>query len=322
MAVYTDVEFGQAAKLLSDLGLGRLLSLKGIESGIENTNYFATSDQGDWVLTVFERLSADELPYFLELKRHLGHGGLLVPVPQGSSAGRLVHQISNKPAAVVSRLQGRPETKPGVDHCRQVGLFLAQMHRIGQSFQPRQDHSRGWPWCATVVPQIKPFVGAEVSALLDSELAHLQAVAASPAGQALPRGHIHADLFRDNAMFIESNDGPRLSGVLDFYFAGVDVLLFDVAVCINDWCVDDATGRIDSKRALALVTAYRSQREWEPDECRLLPSLLQAAAFRFWLSRLWDWHLPRAASLLKPKDPTHFERVLKDRIAHPWAPQP
>jgi homoserine kinase type II len=145
------------------------------------------------------------------------------------------------------------------------------------------------------------------------ELAFQNHVAASSAYAALPRGPVHADLFRDNVMF---EDG-RLSGFFDFYFAGVDSWLFDVAVCLNDWAVDLPTGAHDPERARAFVTAYGDVRPLSAAERQLLPAMVRAGALRFWISRLWDFHLPREASLLKPHDPTHFERVLRQRVAHP-----
>ncbi len=320
MAVYTDVAFDDASALLASLGLGRLLKLHGIRSGIENTNYFATTDQGEWVLTLFERLPRQELPYYLRLMRHLAAQGLPVPWPQGASEDRLVHTLAEKPAAVVTRLSGSPVGAPGVTHCAQLGRLLGRLHVGAQGFPAHQPHARGLAWWMQTLPQVLPHVTPDESALLQQELQFQQNIADSPAGQALPRGHIHADLFRDNAMFEETLTGPRLSGVLDFYFAGVDAWLFDVAVCLNDWCIDDATGRMDDERAAALVAAYRNEREWAHGEWRLLPAMLRAAALRFWISRLWDWHLPREASLLTPKDPGHFERVLRQRIDNPWLP--
>jgi homoserine kinase type II len=320
MAVYTEVPPSDAAALLADLRLGRLENLLGISSGIENTNYFATTDQGEWVLTLFERMQPNELPYYLELMRHLARAGLPVPWPQEGHDHQLVHVLAGKPAAVVSRLRGTPVLQPLPSHCAQVGRFLGLMHRSGQAFLHQQQHGRGLAWWGQTVPEVLPYVSTSAQALLLSELDYQRTVAASAAGMALPRGHIHADLFRDNAMFGSPADGSQLCGVLDFYFAGIDVLLFDVAVCINDWCVDDDSGRIDPPRAQALIQAYRAEREWAHGEWRLLPALLRAAALRFWLSRLRDWHLPREASLLTPKDPAHFERVLKDRIDNPWLP--
>jgi homoserine kinase type II len=150
--------------------------------------------------------------------------------------------------------------------------------------------------------------------MLRDELAYQQQVAASAAFASLPRGPIHGDLFRDNVMF----DGDRLTGLFDFYFAGVDTLLFDIAVCLNDWCIDLESGRLDEDRASAFVAAYDAVRRLESQELRLMPALMRAAALRFWTSRLWDLHLPRRAALLTAHDPTHFERVLSQRRSAPW----
>ena len=152
------------------------------------------------------------------------------------------------------------------------------------------------------------------------ELAFQRSLAASGAARALPRGPIHADLFRDNVVFEEADGRSRLSGLFDFFFAGVDTLLFDMAVCLNDWCIDPATGRLVDEQAAAFCAAYERVRPLDSGEQRLLPALLRAAAFRFWLSRLWDLHLPRDAALLQAKDPLHFERVLRQRIEAPWHP--
>ena len=198
--------------------------------------------------------------------------------------------------------------------------MLARMHLASADFKPQQPHMRGLDWWAETVPVVLPHLDAETAALLRDELAFQQHLAASPAGQALPRGPIHADLFRDNVMFDDTAGPARLCGFFDFYFAGTDTWLFDIAVCLNDWCTDPATGALDEPRAAALTAAYESERALGAGEVRALPALLRAAALRFWISRLWDWHLPRSAAMLSPKDPTHFERVLKSRIALPWHP--
>jgi homoserine kinase type II len=320
MAVYTVVDEVQAETLLHSLGLGELRSLRGIRAGIENTNYFATTTQGEWVLTLFERLSREELPYFLRLMRHLAAADIPVPWPQGPSELDLVHTLSGKPAAVVTRLEGDPVNLPCEDHCAQLGSMLGRMHLAAASFPLTQAHQRGLAWWTQTLPQILPHVPANAARLLGEELHYQQAVAASAAGRSLPRGPIHADLFRDNAMFVAGPNGDRLSGFLDFYFAGTDALLFDVAVCINDWCIEERSGRLIETQAQALLDAYRRERPMARGEWRLLPAMLRAAALRFWISRLWDWHLPRSASLLVPKNPEHFERVLLQRIDNPWLP--
>ena len=320
MAVYTQVEPAQADALCQRLGLGALTELTGIRSGIENTNYYASTVKGQWVLTLFERLSAEQLPYYLQLMQHLAAHGVPVPAPQPDAQGALVHEVAGKPASVVTRLPGSHRSAPDALHCEQVGAMLARMHVAGASFKPQQDHLRGLAWWTETVPVVLPYLAAEQAELLREELAFQQTLAASAAGQSLPRGPIHADLFRDNVMFDDTAGPDTLCGFFDFYFAGTDTLLFDVAVCLNDWCMDLRTGVLDETRAQAFVQAYSSVRELTHNEQRLMPAMLRAAALRFWISRLWDWHLPLDAALLQPKDPGHFERVLRSAIAQPWHP--
>lgn len=321
MAVYTEVGVDAAAALCERLQLGRLTDLQGIKSGIENTNYYLTTERGQWVLTLFERLTRDELPYYLRLMQHLAAHGIPVPAPQADVHGELLHEVAGKPAAVATRLPGSHRLAPSAAHCEQVGAMLGRMHVAGAGFALAQPHLRGLAWWHATVPEVLPHLGAAPATLLNDELRFHEAWAASAAGQALPRGPIHADLFRDNAMFDDTAGDDRLCGLFDFYFAGTDWLLFDVAVCLNDWCSDLATGRLAEARAAAFVRAYHAERPLLPAERRLMPALLRAAAFRFWLSRLWDWHLPRSAALLAPKDPGHFERVLRERITTPWHPE-
>ena len=325
MAVYTEVSFDEAALLVARLGLGRLTALTGIRSGIENTNYFADTDGSDgeprsFVLTLFERLTFDELPFYLQLMKHLAARGIPVPGPKPDASGAILHTLQGKPAAVVDRLRGSHRLAPEATHCASLGTMLARMHAAGSDFAMHQLNLRGLPWWNETVPVVRPFLTGAQRALIDTELAFQQQFAASAAYAALPRGAIHADLFRDNAMFEADESGDHLTGLFDFYFAGIDALLFDIAVCLNDWCIDLDSGRLVESRAAVLVAAYNTVRPLSSNERRLLPALMRGAALRFWLSRLWDLHLPRDATLLTAHDPTHFERVLRERVAAPWHP--
>jgi homoserine kinase type II len=191
------------------------------------------------------------------------------------------------------------------------------MHLAGQDFDMAQPHLRGLDWWQDTVPVVLPYLDADRAGLLQSELAYQVHVAQGAAYAALPRGPIHADLFRDNVMFENAGTGPQLTGFFDFYFAGVDTWLFDIAVCLNYWCVDIATGVPDTMRGQSLLAAYQRVRPLTGPERSLLPALLRAGALRFWISRLWDLHLPREASLLKPHDPGQFERILRQRQTKP-----
>ncbi|APW39222.1 homoserine kinase [Rhodoferax koreense] len=322
MAVYTKVSLEEAQALSRELGLGEASALRGIEGGIENTNYFMSTVEGEYVLTLFERLSFEQLPYYLYLMKHLAQRGIPVPDPVANRDGDVLHTVQGKPASVVTRLAGRSELAPGVAHGRAVGAMLARMHLAGRDFNRSQPNLRGLAWWNETVPVVKPYLDPPQAALLQSELAFQNHVAASSAYAALPRGPVHADLFRDNVMFDSGADGqagPVLSGFFDFYFAGDDTWLFDLAVCLNDWCIDLATGATDAARTAAFLQAYESVRPLTGPERQLLPAMLRAGALRFWISRLWDFHLPRAADMLKAHDPSHFERVLRERVAHPLA---
>jgi homoserine kinase type II len=314
MAVFTEVSEDAAQALLQRLSLGRLTGLRGIEGGIENTNYFLSTDQGEWVLTLFERLSAEQLPFYLHLMKHLAHKGIPVPDPQADrESGDILHQVCAKPAAIVQKLAGKSQLAPAAVHCAAVGAMLARMHLAGRDYERSQPNLRGLPWWNETVPVVLPYLQEAQGALLRAELAYQNHVAAGSSYAALPRGPVHADLFRDNVMF----DDERLTGFFDFYFAGVDTFLFDLAVCLNDWCIDLPTGAHDGARAQAMLAAYQAVRPLSAAERALLPAMARAGALRFWVSRLWDFHLPREASMLKAHDPTHFERVLRARVDHP-----
>ncbi|MCM2253816.1 MAG: homoserine kinase [Ramlibacter sp.] len=321
MAVFTEVPESEASELARTLQLGRLRELRGIQGGIENTNYYLTTDQGEYVLTLFERLSFEQLPFYLHLMKHLAQHGIPVPDPQALPAsataqephGEILLKVCGKPAAVVNKLRGKSEPAPGEAQCAAVGEMLARMHLAGRDYARHQPNPRGLAWWNETAGLVMPYLDEAQKALLASELAFQNHVAAGSACAALPRGVIHADLFRDNTLF---EDG-RLTGFFDFYFAGVDSWLFDVAVCLNDWCITLATGAHDAARACAFLQAYCGVRPLASAERQLLPAMLRAGALRFWISRLWDFHLPREAAMLQPKDPGHFERVLRQRAAHP-----
>ena len=314
MAVFTPVTEEQAALLMSQLGLGELTDLRGIEGGIENTNYFATTDLGEYVLTLFERLNHEQLPFYLFLMKHLAEKGIPVPNPAANQDGDILHTLCDKPAAVVNRLLGKSQLAPDAVHCAEVGAMLARMHLAGEDYNRSQPNLRGLAWWNDTVPVVLPFLDESQARLLQSELAYQNHIAQGAAYQALPKGPVHADLFRDNVMF----EGEKLTGFFDFYFAGHDTWLFDLSVCMNDWCIDLNSGEHAPDRALAMLNAYQEVRPLRPAERQLLPAMLRAGALRFWISRLWDFYLPRDAAMLKPHDPTHFERVLRARLTSPF----
>jgi homoserine kinase type II len=316
MAVFTPVSEASLKTLLAGFDLGQLVKFEGIASGIENTNYFVDTTEGRFVLTLFEKLQSHELPFYLELMRHLAEKGLACPRPMADRNGRILHICESKPASLATRLKGQWQPNPTQAHCQIMGQAIAKAHLGVVDYTGSQPNLRGLSWWQATVPQLLPLVNQDQAELMQAELNEQAAFAASPLAASLPRGAIHADLFRDNVLFEEHNGQPVLGGFIDFYFAGVDFFIFDLAVAANDWCIDlgsTDSGELDQPRMQALMAGYESIRPLTPEEHKALPLALRAAAYRFWISRLFDWHLPRSASMLTPKDPTHFERILMAR---------
>ncbi len=314
MSVFTPVSEGQLAAWLANYSVGDLTALEPIAAGIENTNYFVTTTQGRYVLTLFERLPASELPFYLNLMAHLARHGVPSPAPIADLSDGYLAQLNGRPAALVTRLDGRSVERPGPAECAELGALLARMHLAGRSYAGYLENPRGSKWWRAAARAVRPFLDAERQALLDEEL-RFQSLYRFPD---VPRGPIHADLFRDNALF----ENGRISGVIDFYFAGVDCWLLDCAVCANDWCLVDAEAdrRLEQGKTLALLRGYHAVRALTALERGAWPVLLRAAALRFWLSRLYDYHLPRAGVLVHAHDPEHFRDILALRAGGAPAP--
>jgi len=306
MAVFTSVSEQEFSAWLVNYSLGSLLELQGIASGIENTNYFVTTSNGRFVLTLFEKLSANELPFYLNLMAHLARHGIPCPSPVANRHNYFLGELNGKPACIVSRLAGKSLTQPSTAHCAAVGAMLGQMHEAGLSFEETMKNPRDAAWRAAAARQVMPFLVEQDAALLQSEVAfHEQYTLAS-----LPQGVVHADLFRDNVLL----DGERVGGLIDFYFACNDSLLYDVAITVNDWCMGEGA-KLDAARTRALLDAYHTVRPFTQQEAELWPVALRVAALRFWISRLFDMHKPRDGELVNAHNPDQFKHILQQHIA-------
>ncbi|MEO7254181.1 MAG: homoserine kinase, partial [Casimicrobium sp.] len=308
MSVFTRVTESEVSAWLTRFSVGSVRALTPISEGIENTNYFLSTAEGEFVLTLFERIPAEDLPFYLNFTAHLAKSGVAVPAPVADRTGGLFSILNGRPAAVTQRIPGRPNLQPSALHCAAVGRELGRLHKASGSFRTRISNKRGPAWTLATSRSVRPFVSADQNLLIENELKFQR----ERRQTRLPNGAIHADLFRDNVLF----DGERLSGLIDFGFAATDEFAYDLAITANDWCVD-AEGRFDAALLNALLGAYDAERPLTEAEQVAWPALLRAGALRFWLSRLYDLHLPRAAEINTPHDPAAFERILRLRIEQP-----
>ena len=306
MAVYTDIADDELAAFIATYDLGQVLSAKGIAEGVENSNYLLRTEKGQFILTLYEkRVKEDDLPFFVALMQHLAAHGLNCPQPVMNKAGKALGRLAERPACIVTFLDGMGVKRPGVTHCAAVGQALADLQRAAQGFTMTRANALsidGWrplfeaaeARADSVMPGLRD---ATEAALIDLE-AHWP--------KDLPQGVIHADLFPDNVFFL----GDRLSGLIDFYFACTDIVIYDLAIGLNAWCFE-ADGSYNITKGRAMIEAYRKQRPLSSAEIEALPILCRGAALRFMLTRLVDWLNVPPGALVRPKDPLEYFRKLR-----------
>ncbi len=306
MAVYTDVTDEELQQFLAGYRIGGLLSYKGIAEGVENSNFLLHTTDGFFILTLYEkRVAADELPFFLNLIEHLAARGLTCPQPVRNRGGEALGRLANRPAAIVTFLDGMWIRRPRAVHCEAVGEALAKLHCAGADFTMTRRNAlsvAGWRPLLNAAGMRADTVQKGLTTAIAGELARLE----QDWPQDLPRGVIHADLFPDNVFFL----GDRLSGLIDFYFACTDAFAYDIAICLNAWCFEpDQSYNITKGRAL--LNGYRRVRALSEPEIMLLPILCRGAAMRFLLTRLVNWLETPEGALVKRKDPLEYFRKLR-----------
>ncbi len=306
MSVFTTVTPEQLSAWLGNYSIGTLTRLEGIAAGIENTNYYVTTTHGRYVLTLFEKLKANDLPFYLNLMAHLARHGIPSPRPIASLGNEYLGALNGRPAAIVTCVPGCDLQQVDAGHCATIGGLLAEMHLAGASYRAEMPNPRGAKWWRAAMPDVAPFLDPRAAELLQEEV-RFQALYRC---EDLPRGVIHADLFRDNVLW----DGERVGGIIDFYFACNDALLYDVAIAVNDWCGTPGAA-LDRERTTALLAAYHRVRPFNALERGAWPVMLRAGALRFWISRLYDLYLPRPGLLTHAKDPQPVQRVLEHHVA-------
>jgi homoserine kinase type II len=305
MSVYTSVNIEELKIWLQDYALDNLTDYQGIKSGITNTNYFLMTAHDRFVLTLFEKNTIEDLPYFVDLMAHLAKNSFLCPKPIFKNNGTALSILKNKPALIVTCLKGKELNKPEVKHCKAVGASLAELHMKSANFTAQHQNTRDLNWIKKTAETLFSELPQDDSLLLREEILYQE-----KQNYKLPKSTIHGDLFRDNVLFL--ND--EVSGFIDFYYACTDYLILDVAIAVNDWCVNN-DGSFDEARLNAFLDAYKKIRSFNDDEDQAWNDILRLASLRFWVSRLNDFYHIEEGELTFIKDPDHFKKILKQRIS-------
>ncbi len=306
MAVYTEITDEELTTFVADYDIGEVLACKGIAEGIENSNYILTTDEGPFILTLYEkRVNEEELPFFLGLLDHLASRCIPCPTPVRAKDGQALRKVVGKPAAIQTFLAGMWPRRVTPEHCADLGQALASLHLAGSDFEMSRKNAlgvRSWRPLLTECLGRADEVRDGLAEDLDCELADLE----TNWPKNLPTGIIHADLFPDNVFFRSGH----LSGLIDFYFACNDAFAYDLAICLNAWCFEKDQS-FNVTKAKRLLASYRKVRDFSQDELTALPLMARGSAMRFLLTRLYDWLNPPQDAFVTPKNPLEYWEILK-----------
>ena len=322
MAVYTEVPDSIAEVFVSGYDIGNFRKLKGICEGVENSNFHLWTDQGRYILTLFERrVDCDDLPFFLGLLGHLRRGGTVCPETLADRQGHFYSRICDRYAAITTFLYGRPLGHWQVGHARQVGHMLAGLHQGGATYPSARPNALCVDSWGSLLEQIGrlanlrdhstpiPDFGDLTMGAIADMIESLEAVWPRD----LPSGICHADCFPDNVFWL----GDRLTGVIDFYFSCTEQWAYDVAIMLNAWSF---TPRSEMRSDIfdGMLAGYEEVRALGAEERLALPVLLRGAALRFFLTRLYDWFATAEGSLVNKKDPMEYWRILQFYSRSSW----
>jgi homoserine kinase type II len=306
MAVYTEVADEELRSFVAEYDIGDVVSCKGIAEGVENSNYLLQTDRGNFILTLYEkRVNPTDLPFFIGLMEHLAGLGLRCPTPLAGRDGVSLRSLCDRPAAIVSFLQGLWPRRITTQHCAALGGAMADLHLKGLSYATARRNSLGLRAWRPLFEQ-EAHRACEVKEGLADFLRHELDYLESHWPRNLPSGIIHADLFPDNVFY----QGDEISGLIDFYFACTDFLAYDIAICLNAWCFE-TDGSFNATKARMMLWNYQQVRPLSSAEFEALPTLARGAALRFLLTRLYDWLNTPAGALVKRKDPLEYEQKLR-----------
>ena len=306
MAVYTSINSSDLNDWIEKFNFKDLVNFKGISSGVTNSNYLIQMAHSNYILTIFEHNNIEELPFYIDLMTYLAKENFLCPRPIENKNGQALGLLKEKPALMVSFLDGKEKAIRSPKSCYLVGQYLAKLHSTANNFSQLNKNTRGLDWVSDMYLNLKKYLSLEDQGILELEINYHKEMDKVE----LPEGIIHGDLFKDNVLFL--ND--KVSGFIDFYYACNEKFIYDIAIAINDWCIDQ-DGQINKSMFLEFIKGYQSERKLTDNEQEYLNVALRLAALRFWLSRLEDFYNAKEGEITSIKDPKHFKDILLDRQA-------
>jgi|TARA_B110000438_G_C15750018_1_gene622506 homoserine kinase type II len=304
MAVYTKLKKENIEEILSNYSIGSLKEFKGIEEGIENTNYFLIVDSKKYILTIYEkRVRKKDLPFFSQLMSSLNKSGFKCPVPIESNDKKTIINYRNKNLMIVSFLEGKSKNILSPADCRSIGLEVAKMHEITKNFKIQRKNNLSIDSWRKIFEQVKDKcvqIHRDLPLLIESNLKDVE----KNWPKDLPKGIIHADLFTDNIFFKDN----KFSGIIDFYFSCNDFYALEIAICFNALCFDGPKNNLSFNvtKAINFMNGYNQFRKINDHEKKYIKVLSQGSALRFLLTRVFDALNSVEGAIVKVKDPMEY----------------
>jgi homoserine kinase type II len=304
MAVYTKLNKQNIEEILSNYSIGNLKEFKGIEEGIENTNYYLLVDTKKYILTIYEkRVKEKDLPFFSQLMSGLNKAGFKCPVPIESNNKKTIINYKSKNLMIVSFLEGKAKKILNPEDCKSIGLEVAKMHEITKNFKMQRENNLSVGSWRKIFDQVKDKcvqIHKDLPLLIESNLKDVE----KNWPKNLPKGIIHADLFSDNIFFKDNS----FSGIIDFYFSCNDFYSLEIAICFNALCFDGPKNNLSFNvtKAINFMNGYNLIRKINDDEKKYIKVLSQGSALRFLLTRVFDSLNTVEGAIVKVKDPMEY----------------
>ncbi len=296
MAVFTYLQTSEIKNILQDYNLGRLVKFYGIKEGIENTNYFIKTSKNKFILTIFEkRVKKKDIPYFVKLMDLMNVKGFKCPKPIRNIRNQSIFKIKNKPAIIVSFLDGKSKNKLNISECYNIGVQVGKFHKIASKLPIKRKNtlnSKLWHKIYNQTKKTYPKYSFKLKKYLTAYEKNKP--------RKLANGIIHADLFPDNIFF----KNKKFAGFIDFYFSCNENYLYEIAVCINALCF--GRKNVVKIKAKKFIDGYQKVKKINNIEFKYLNVLCLGAAIRFFVTRLYDLRNTPKNAKIKKKNPNEY----------------